>query len=438
MDPDDPIPLLLLLLALLLASGFLVAVEFAALTLRRRRVEQIVRDDPSRAAAVGSATEKAEQISLAAQLGAAFLTLLLGVLTAELAVVTFTRLSYGAAVALGLTIVAIVYLLLSQQLPRLVGAQRPLWITSRPILLLLRAFTIVLRPLLVPLAWLLEGLARAVGLSRSALFAPIYTIEDLRELLVQGHEQGVVEKEEREMIRGVFDFSGTVAREVMTPRIDIVAVPTDIELEQLITMVVSEGHSRLPVYDSSIDNVVGVLLAKDLLPLLVESGGPRAERFDVTALMREAYFVPDSKPIDDILQEFRQTSVHLAIVIDEFGGTYGLVTLEDLLEEIVGEIHDEYDIEGPEFADTPEGDILIDGGVAISEVNERYDLDIPDEDFDTIGGFIFGTLGRVPVTGDRVELEAEAGHLEVEEAEERRVVRVRLHRPGNPLTADLT
>ncbi len=436
MDPDDPITLLLLLLVLLVASGFLVAVEFAALTLRRRRVEQIVRDDATRAAAVSSATEQAERISTAAQLLAIFFTLLLGALAADLAAATFTRLTFEGATALGLGIAAVVYLIFAQQLPRLIGAQRPLWIASGPVLLLLRGLTILLRPLLIALLWVLDVVSRVIGLSRSALFAPIYTLEDLRELVVQGHEQGVVEEEEREMIRGVFDFSDTVAREVMTPRIDIIAVPIDIELDPLVQTVVSEGHSRLPVYDGSIDNVVGVLLAKDLLALMMDPTGPRTAGFDVRTLMRQPYFVPDSKQVGEILAEFRQTSVHLAIVIDEFGGTYGLVTMEDLLEEIVGEIHDEYDMEEPEFADTPEGDILIDGGVSISEVNDRFDLGIPEEDFDTIGGYIFGALGRVPVTGDQVELEGENGLLQVEEAEDRRVVRVRLRRSGGALTTD--
>jgi putative hemolysin len=146
--------------------------------------------------------------------------------------------------------------------------------------------------------------------------------------------------------------------------------------------------------------------------------------------MRDAYFVPDTKPVDDILAEFQQQKVHLAIVLDEFGGTYGLVSMEDLLEEIVGEIDDEYDVSEPDFAPTPEGDVLIDGGAAVSEVNERYDLALPEQDYDTIGGYIFGALGRVPVPGDQINGLGEAGGLalQVEETEDRRVLRVRLTR----------
>jgi putative hemolysin len=289
---------------------------------------------------------------------------------------------------------------------------------------------LVLRPITLPLASGVSGLARNLGVVAPGLEPLLPTPDEIRLLVAQGHEQGVVEEDEREMIRGIFEFSETVAREVMTPRIDIIGAPTDIALGALVDLIVAEGHSRLPVYEGTIDTVVGVLLAKDLIPLLSD---PQrlAERFDVRSIMREPYFVPDTKPVDDILAEFRQLSVHLAIVLDEFGGTYGLVTMEDLLEEIVGEINDEYDVAEPEeFASTPEGDVLIDGGVSISEVNERFGLALPEEDFDTVGGFVFGALGRVPVPGDEVGgLGSEQMLvLHVEETEDRRVTRVRLTR----------
>jgi CBS domain containing-hemolysin-like protein len=216
----------------------------------------------------------------------------------------------------------------------------------------------------------------------------------------------------------------------MTPRIDIIAVPVDCGLDSALELIISEGHSRLPVYEGNIDTVVGVLLAKDLLPLLADPAANPKESFDMRTIMREPYFVPDTKPVDDILAEFRQQSVHLAIVLDEFGGTYGLLTMEDLLEEIVGEINDEYDVAEPEFSSTPEGDVLIDGGAALSEVNERFDLSLPEEDFDTLGGYIFGMLGRIPAPGDEVGALADGRGvvLHVEEIEDRRITRVRLTR----------
>jgi putative hemolysin len=241
------------------------------------------------------------------------------------------------------------------------------------------------------------------------------------------------------MIHGVFGFSDTVAREVMTPRTDVIAVEVGAGLDEVIDLITSEGHSRLPVFEESVDTIVGVLLAKDLLPAARAVNRGELD-FDLRALMREPYFVPDTKPVDDLLAEFREHGVHFAIVVDEFGGTYGVVTMEDLLEEIVGEINDEYDVEEPtEFLETPEGDVLIDGAASISEVNERFEMALPEEDFDTIGGYIFGSLGRVPAVGDRVAAPAFRGEAElvVEATEERRVGLVRLIRLVNaPLGAE--
>jgi putative hemolysin len=438
MDPADLVNSVLLLVLLLGASAFFVAAEFAVLTLRRRRVEQLARDESGRPTPGSPVAEHSEEISLLAQLGslASFLGFAYAAATLSVRILPGLRPAVAAAVALAAAV--LIYLVLGQQIPRLLGAQRAAWVGAPGVLLPLRVLALLLRPLLALLSFILEGLARLLKLSRAAFYAPVHTLEDIRALVTQGHQQGVVEEDEREMIHGVFAFSDTVAREVMTPRIDIIAVPRDIGLEELIGVVVSEGHSRVPVYDGTIDNIIGVLLAKDLLPLLANPEWVRSEAFDIGRLMREPYFVPDTKPVDDILAEFRQSSVHLAIVIDEFGGTYGLVTMEDLLEEIVGEIQDEYDIEEPAFADTPEGDILIDGGASISEVNERYGLEIPEEDFDTIGGYIFGALGRVPILGDRVDgLGADGGdYLEVEEAEERRVTRVRLRRSSGAIAPE--
>jgi putative hemolysin len=177
---------------------------------------------------------------------------------------------------------------------------------------------------------------------------------------------------------------------------------------------------------------VGVLLVKDLLPVLARRATGEREPFDVRALMREPLFVPDTKPVNALLSELRSHGVHLAIVVDEFGGTYGMVTMEDLLEEIVGEIRDEYDEEEDEadFAAAPNGDVLIDGTVSVGEVNQRFGLRLPEEDFDTLGGYVFGALGRLPVEGDVVVVDGPHGALElrVEETEERRVATVRLAR----------
>jgi putative hemolysin len=208
----------------------------------------------------------------------------------------------------------------------------------------------------------------------------------------------------------------------MTPRPDIIALEANTGMDEVLTLLIEEGHSRIPVYEENLDNIVGVLLVKDLLPYIA---GTKGEGFVLRELLREPYFVPDTKRVSELLAELRTRNVHLAIVLDEFGGTEGIVTLEDLLEEIVGEIYDEYDVAEPDFQTTPEGHVLIDGGASIDEVNQRFGMELSSDDFDTIGGYIFGALGRVPQTGDEIHVDG-SGELRVEETEERRVTTVRL------------
>ena len=431
MDPDTYLPLFLYAFLLLVANAYFVTAEFALLNLRRSWVEQSVREGDRRLIGALRALERVDEVSLVAQVGSSLATLLLGYLIGYTLALGagWSAVAGTLAMVLAVAGVALVHAVLAQQLPKLLGFQRAVQIGSYWVLTPLNLLATLLRPFTFLLMPLLRGLARAARLGSPALHPLVHTPEEIRLLVSRGHEQGVVEEDEREMIHGVFEFSETVAREVMTPRIDIIAVPVDVGLQELIELVVTEGHSRLPVYEGTIDSVVGVLLAKDLLPMLADPE-QRAAGFDVRALMREPYFVPDTKPVDDILAEFRQKGLHLAIVLDEFGGTYGLLTMEDLLEEIVGEINDEYDVAEPEFAATPEGDVLIDGGALISEVNERFGLSLPEEDFDTIGGYIFGALGRVPEPGDAVDGvgDPEVVALQVEEIEDRRITRVRLVR----------
>jgi putative hemolysin len=248
-------------------------------------------------------------------------------------------------------------------------------------------------------------------------------IDDPRPLIEQGSDDASGDDGHDQMLQGILQFRNTLAREVMTPRPDIVALSVDASRDETLAMVAEEGHSRLPVYDGTIDQVVGVLLIKDLLGWLVRDDGTAP--FDLRMLIREAHFVPDTKRIGELLAELRTRKVHMAIVLDEFGGTEGLVTLEDLLEEIVGDIYDEHDELEADFTVLPSGDVSIDGGASISEVNDRLGLDLPESDYDTIGGYVFGELGRVPLAGDAVALNG-VGELRVAEVEERRIIRLLL------------
>jgi putative hemolysin len=411
------------IVALIAVNAIFVAVEFALVTSRRSPAET----DETRSHA------RANELVLFAQLGSTLATLMLGYLVATL---VWAADDVGSApswltremkTALVLIFVAFGHVILGEQIPRMLGSQRASWIMARAVRPVFSWLAIPFRVLTWPLARLTNLLARGMGLRPGAFVEGLaHTPEEIQRLVAQSHAEGVVEEDEQEMIQSVFQFSTTVAREVMTPRTDMTAISIDCTLEDLLPIVLGEEHSRLPVYEDTLDTIIGVLLVKDLLAVLASP--ERRAGFDLREVMREPYFVPDTKPVDEILAEFRTKNVHMAIVLDEFGGTYGIVTLEDVLEELVGEIHDEYDVAEPDFTATPEGDVLIDGGTLIFEVNERFGFALPVEDYDTIAGFTFGALGRVPVEGDQVEVPGSDGlwHLRVELVEDRRITQLRL------------
>ena len=450
MDSDPGSYSLITILGLIAANAFLVAAEFALIAVRRIRIEQSIRLGDPRAARVLPALDRLEDLVFAAQVARSLATVALGyqgVLLARAYLapllapgpVRIFGLGLGSAAAVSIFValfaVALLHATVGQQVPKLVAVHRAEWITAHLAVPPLQALAWVLTPLTWPLKFVVRGVVRLFGVRSTGFHPLIQTPEELRLLVMEpGGEGGGahMEDDEREMLRGVFEISETVVREVMTPRTEMVAVPADVSLGRLLEVATEEGHSRIPVYQATIDSILGVILTKDLLRVLHERGGSIDGPFDVQSILRPAYFVPDTKPVDELLAELRRQAVHVAIVLDEFGGTYGLVTLEDLLEEIVGEINDEFDEVEPEFEPTPEGDVLIDAGVLISDVNERFGLRIPEEEFDTVGGFVFGTLGRVPAAGDTVSVTGMEGEMElrVEETDERRVSILRLTRPA--------
>jgi CBS domain containing-hemolysin-like protein len=243
----------------------------------------------------------------------------------------------------------------------------------------------------------------------------VHSPDEIRMLVEQSQEGGALEEQDAALLEGVFEFSEKNAREVMTPRTDIVALPLDATLDETLTRMDEAGFSRYPVYDDSIDNIVGLVLAKDLLTVL------RGERtgFTLSSIMRDVHVVPGSREVEEVLADFKQLKEHMAIVLDEYGGTAGLVTMDDLLEEIVGEILDEYDEPDERPSTSSAGETVIPGTTHIGELNDQFGLTVPDDDYTTIGGFVFGSLGRLPLVGDRVA--AGGASFTVREMEGRRV-----------------
>jgi len=248
----------------------------------------------------------------------------------------------------------------------------------------------------------------------------LVTEQEIKTMVDAGEEEGLIEIEEKEMILSVLDFGDTVAREVMVPRIDVVAVSTDTPWTEAVDFIINSGHSRVPVYRETIDDIVGILYAKDVLKALRDGQPKPLER-----MVRKVYFTPESKRVNELLQELQKTRVHVSVVVDEYGGTAGLVTIEDILEEIVGEIQDEYDTEEPEFTALPNGEgYILDAGMNIGDANELLHVQLPEDESDTVGGFIYDQLGHVPVAGEIVYY----GRLiaEVLQVTDRRILKIKV------------
>ena len=292
-------------------------------------------------------------------------------------------------------VLELLVLLLVQFIGRVVAVARPESVALtfvRPVEILIRVFFIVLMPLNELERWV-RGL---LGVQQSLTPADA---EDRLRHLVEGNTD--LEEDEREMIASVIELGEQPVREVMVPRIDIVAAPERSTVRDALDRIVESGHSRIPIFDGSIDNITGVVYAKDLLKFLRD--GPQTA--PVRPLAREPYYVPETKKVDELLHEMQQRHVHLAVVVDEYGGTAGLITIEDLIEEIVGEIQDEYDVEEALIEEVSEEEALFDARVSIRDVNDTLDLDIEDEDFDTLGGLLYHELGKVPSVGDEVRID---------------------------------
>jgi putative hemolysin len=340
-------------------------------------------------------------------------TVLLAVLTGRSGI-TFT------SVGILLACVAVYMLLCEHLLPTLIVRRNP----EAVLAVLLPTFSIITRAL-SPIS---DGLVRLLTTDRPernpAAQAPVEDEpgEVAHAYLEAGEEQGLIEGDERRLLQSIVDFGDTLAREVMTPRPDIVAIPSGGTLADLRALFREQEYSRFPVYNENLDNIVGMVFVKDLVKRLETA----SDSDPLSTIIRPATFVPETKRVSELLKEFQRKQVQVAIVVDEYGGTAGLVTIEDLLEEIVGEIRDEYDVETEPVVDEGKGSFIFSGKVSFDELRERLGLDIEPEGFETVGGYILTRLGRVPAIGETFELDGLA--VDVLEAERRRIHKVRFRK----------
>ncbi len=429
---------------LILVGGFFAASEIALITVKRHRLSQLA-DDGSRSAQVAQRlTEDPSRFLATIQIAITFLGFLAGAVgaqafSAELAdlllliPIGFVQDAAGGIAFVVITLViALGSIIIGELVPKTLALNFP----ERLALLVARPIGWLDR-LLSPIVWFVSTVSKlVVGLmgGKERPQAGYLSTEELKMLVETGSEQGQIEEEEKEMIHGVIELAEKQVHEVMVPRIGIRAINVDDPLDEVLEMIIRAGHSRLPVFEESLDNIVGVLYAKDLLPYLKGNGRANGQ-IDIRALVRPPVYVPESKPVDDLLHEMQVAKRHIAIVVDEYGGTAGLVTMEDVVEEIVGEIQDEYDTEEPMVEDLSTDDETVyrlDGRVSMDDLRDLFDLsddDEPDEDaYDTVGGFVVHRVGRIPLPGAEVPFRDEVT-LVVEAAEPRRVAKVVARRP---------
>ncbi|HJR65004.1 MAG TPA: hemolysin family protein [Gemmatimonadaceae bacterium] len=392
---------LLAAVLLVVLNAFFVAAESALVRARRPRLEARARGGSNSARWALRALADRTRLLAASQAGITLASLGLGWILAngiaDLPMVADRSVTAIAVVVIVVLIVAYLHIMFGQFIPRIVALAQPE-----------RVATVLAAPLLV-FAWLIypftlllnrssQPVTRRVGQTTVAEEAMHFPGE-LRQLVERAEAGGAIEPEDADLLEGVFEFSEKNAREVMTPRTEIVALSIDASFGDVIGLVNESGLSRFPVYEGSIDNIIGIVLAKDLLPGLGRDGGEQP--FSLRHILRSAHFIPGTREVEEVLSDFKRLKEHMAIVLDEYGGTAGVVTMEDLLEEIVGEILDEHD-EREEPAHARGGEVLVAGDLNIGELNERLGLAVPENEFATIGGYVFGTLGRVPRVGDRV------------------------------------
>jgi CBS domain containing-hemolysin-like protein len=419
---------------LVLVNGFFVAAEFALVSVRPTRIEELVSQGNSTAQWAKKALENPDRVIAATQLGITLASLGLGwvgepalshllqplfhLFPGEIS----SELSHTISAGVAFAMITFLHVVVGELAPKSIALQNP----EKTSLFVARP-TIWTEVIFKPAIWILNGagnsLLKLVGVQPASGHELVHSIEDLRMIVTASTEEGVVESEEGEMLHAVFDFGELLVRQVMIPRTEISAFEADMNLREAIDIAIHSSFTKFPVYDDDLDNIIGVVHIKDLLRAEQK---PEQKDCLVRILVREALFVPETVPVKSVLREFRDRRQHIAIVMDEFSGTAGLVTLEDLMEEIVGEVSDPFDPGIPEIHPLNSGAVLLDGLALIDDVNEALGTKFEAPHYDTIAGFFLGVFGRIPQAGDEIEMDGVC--LRVEKMDAMRIESLKLER----------
>lgn len=401
---------LLFALFLVFLNGFFVAAEFAIVKVRASQIEIKAKSGSRVGKMAKNIVHNLDGYLAATQLGITLASLGLGWVGEGVMHTIFQNLFisfnfnvsdaiiHSASTIIAFSIITIMHIVFGELAPKSLAIQRPV-ATTLFVSIPLQIFYVVLKPFI----WALNSLAAIIlkpfGINTAGGHESLHSNEELQYLLDQGKESGALEDNEHELIKNVFDFNERVVKNIMVPRTKISGIELSSPKKEVVDIIISEGYSRMPVYDDVIDKIIGIIHAKDVLPLLAGN-----KDWTLSDIIRKPYFVPETKKINDLLSELQQKRIQIAIVIDEFGGTAGMVTLEDIVEEIVGEIQDEYDEEKPTVEKISDTEFIINAYATVYDVNEHLPHDLPeDEDFDTVGGLVSHAFGKIPEVGDSEE-----------------------------------
>jgi magnesium and cobalt exporter, CNNM family len=387
-------------LALVLGNAFFVAAEYALVTARRSRLRELAEAGSRRARIALRIMDSPVRFIGTVQLGITAFSIALGAIGEPL-VEHFLDpvLATGVAFVMSFAIVTYLHVTLGELVPKAIALTKnestALWVA-----LPVEAFYVATYPLVWFLQESANAFTRLFGIEPAPAGVVAHTEEDIRMIVAAAGATGVVEPVEQELIYKAFDFADKEAHEVMVPRPEVVMISVDLPAEECLDAIVDSPFTRYPAYNGSVDEIVGILHVRDLFKALYDRG---IENVRIQELLRPPFFVPETKDLAALLAEFRKTNQHMAIVVDEYGSMQGIVTLEDLLEEIVGEIEDEYDLPDESLQRLDEKTVRVDGTFPIDDFNEKFGVDLPQDDYHTLAGFVFGALGRAPEEGDEVE-----------------------------------
>lgn len=399
---------IVVIIILVLVNAFFVAAEFAIVKVRSTQIDTLIQTDHHRARVAKEILTHLDAYLSASQLGITMASIALGwvgepVMAKLLAPlmqwfdITNPHIVEVTSFAIGFSIITFVHITLGEQAPKYAAIQYA-QTTTLGVAYPLRLFYIVFKPVIALLNMAANGMLRMVGINPVNESELKHSEEEIRMLIADGQKTGVIDATEYRLIENIFDFTETTAKELMVPRTDIFALDIEADPRESVRRAIESGYTRIPVFRETIDTIVGILYVKDLFK--ADLGSPS---LNIEPILRPVYFAPETTSISRLMHDFLQQKVHLGIVIDEFGGTSGLITLENILEKIVGQIQDEYDDEKKDFELLPDGEVLVNGKMRISEFNRQFRTHLPeDAHYETVAGFLSDRAGRIPGTGEEI------------------------------------